>query len=113
MPFGVRQSHQRDFVTETCEREGDVRGLFDPVVEGGEEEDVFYCVLRIAYWVLQDRFDCFNGLRERFFQTRKIEVIFAGAVFLPKRVIEFGGERQFAKKIAESVFCEHNILVVE
>ena len=40
---------------------------------------------------------------------RKIEVIFAGAIppCVPKRVIEFGGERQFAKKIAEGGFVEH------
>jgi hypothetical protein len=35
-------------------------------------------------------------------------VIPAGAVLLPKDVIEFGGERQFANEIAEGGFIEHN-----
>ena len=49
VPFGIGQSHQRDFMSQPREREGDVRGLFDPVVEGGEEKNIFYFVLRIAY----------------------------------------------------------------
>jgi hypothetical protein len=36
-------------------------------------------------------------------------VILAGAVLLPKRVIELGGERQFANEIAERGFIEHNV----
>ena len=67
VPFGIGQSQQCDLVAESRKGEGDVRGLFDPVVEGGEEEDVFYFVLRISYWVLQDRLDRLDGLREGFF----------------------------------------------
>ena len=34
-------------------------------------------------------------------------MILAGAVLLPKCVVEFGSERQFAKEVAEGVFVEH------
>jgi hypothetical protein len=37
-------------------------------------------------------------------------VIFASAVLLPKCIIELGGERQFAKEIAEGSFIEHDFL---
>lgn len=35
-------------------------------------------------------------------------MIFAGAILLPKCVIEFGSKRQFAKEIAEGIFVEHD-----
>lgn len=41
VPFGVGKSQQRDLVTESREREGDVGGLLDPVVKRGEEENLF------------------------------------------------------------------------
>jgi hypothetical protein len=34
-------------------------------------------------------------------------MILAGAILLPKHVIKFGGERQFANKVAEGIFVEH------
>ena len=49
VPFGIGKSHQCDFVSQPREGERNVRGLFDPVVEGGEEKNIFYFVLRIAY----------------------------------------------------------------
>ncbi len=41
VPFRVGQSQQGDFMSQPCERQGNVRSLLDPVVESGEEEDIF------------------------------------------------------------------------
>ena len=41
VPFGIGQSQQRDFVPEPCKHEGNMRGLFDPIMECGEEENLF------------------------------------------------------------------------
>src|SRR5829696_2651246 len=36
-------------------------------------------------------------------------MVLAGATFLPKCVIQFGGKGQFAKEVAEGGFIEHNL----
>ena len=105
VPFGVGESHQRDFVSQPgkCKRE-ECR-LFDPVMERGEEENVLsrLCMLNEGPHLLHRR-------RQRFRQTAKVIVILAGTILLPERVIELGSQRQLANEVAEGVFVEHSFV---
>jgi hypothetical protein len=70
----------------------------------GKEEDVL-----ARSGILEKRFHLLHSIGQRLLQPRKIVVIFASAVLLPKRIIELGGERQFANEVAERCFVEHNV----
>ena len=108
MPLGIGQSYQRDFVSQSCESQGEERGLLDPVMKCREEKNV---LTRRRFF--NKRFDPCHRARQRRLQTQKIIVILAGAILLAECVIQLGGERQFANEIAEGGFVEHIVLATE
>ena len=98
VPFRVGQREQSHLVPLPRQHEADDGRLFDPIMKRSEEENLF-----TSGSILLKRRSDLRHFRQGFFQPMQVVVILAGAGFLPKGVIQFGGETEFTEEIAEGL----------